>query len=196
MAQGKNGGIGIYDRLLMEARMKGEVGVNLHMKRPTEIESRLGYRGKPLSKKAKVELAEKMKEAAQRNPALRAAADNCARIAENLKAEGKKAAKKEAKPERTMSVEEVRALLKQLEAQEKPTPVQVKAPVQAQPKPAPKKDEGPTVYLSKEPKPETKFDEHYLRQKLLAEAKAKLARNMEVVQYSDNIIIKTRNNPG
>jgi hypothetical protein len=65
-----------YTTCLKAAYVAGEVGVNLHTHTPTSPLSRMGYRGKKLGKKAIKDLAEKMLEAAKKDPTLKQAALN------------------------------------------------------------------------------------------------------------------------
>ena len=53
-----DGGQCMYKNCLDDARAKGTVGIHKHMKCPTDPTSRLGFVGKPASKKTLKELAE------------------------------------------------------------------------------------------------------------------------------------------
>jgi hypothetical protein len=49
-------GIGTYLQCLQAARHNGEVGVHIHLRQPQAPESRLGFRGKRLTKKSRKEI--------------------------------------------------------------------------------------------------------------------------------------------
>jgi hypothetical protein len=190
MGQSSNGERGAYDQLLMDARIKGEVGVYKHMKRPTEPTSRLGFRGKKVKKSDLKLIAVKMAEAAKHNPSLKLAADNIASRVESIKAQER--AKQKKTPERVISVEEARELLRQIEAQqpkpqpkaEQPTKPQTKA---EQPKAVQQK---PVEAAKPQPPPLNEFE---LRKRLLAEQKAKLANSLKVEQFGRNVYLKCKN---
>jgi len=156
-----------YERLLVESQVNGTADINQHMRRPTESTSRLGFRGKKVKKADLKLIAEKLAKVAQRNPNFVKAANNMASITEGLKAQERM----KQKPGKQNQIEEARKLLKQLEAKQARA-VQNKSTTQT-----------------------NSLDEYSLRQKLLAEQKAKLAGKLEIKQYG-NVFLKPRNSPG
>jgi hypothetical protein len=69
-------GMKFYRKALEESRAKDGVGVHKHLITPQPPTSTLGLRGKPVAKKERAELIEKLWQAALKNPALMPAAMN------------------------------------------------------------------------------------------------------------------------
>ena len=79
---GRSVGQAHYAQMLGAARAQTPelVGVSAHMRRPTTPTSRLGFKGKRPSKKDMAEIAQRLLNQAQSNPALIKAAINMARF--------------------------------------------------------------------------------------------------------------------
>jgi hypothetical protein len=168
-----------YNELLADSRVEGKVGINQYMFRPTEPTSRLGYRGKKVKKSDAKIIAAKLIEAAKRDPSLIPAALNAVRKVEGFKAQerAKQHSKKNVGKTTQQQIEEARKMVKRLEeAQLKSNQSAPAAKVNAP--------------------QETRFDEYELRQKLLKEAKDKMAADLKVSQFGKDVFIKCRNNPG
>jgi FtsZ-interacting cell division protein ZipA len=179
-----------YVRLLVKSQNEGTVGINQHMKLPTEPTSRLGFRGKKAKKSDLKLIAAKMVESAKKDPRLLPAALNAMNQAGSAKQEHTHSTHKERTSKaQTMSVEEARKLLAQIEAVQ-PQP---KAEEPSQPKQVEK------VRRVEAAKPEPKMDEYQeyqLRQKLLKEQKAKMAATLKVEQYGRNVFLHIKNSVG
>jgi predicted nuclease with TOPRIM domain len=185
-----------YEKLLTDARVKGEAGVHLHLKLPQPPTSRLGFRGKKVKKSDAKLIAAKLIEAAKRDPSLIPAALNVARRVEGFKSQerAKQHTKKDTGKTTQQQIEEARQLVKKLEAEQlkvHQAHLEVKVvKVEAS------KTKMTEVLKPLPPRVETKFSEFELRQKLLDEHKAKLAADLKVRQFGNRINIKCRNSPG
>lgn len=69
-----------YSRVLASANLVGDVGIHKHILTPQSQNSRLGFKGRKVSKKGKLELRDKMLKAAQRRPEMVAATLNMVKL--------------------------------------------------------------------------------------------------------------------
>lgn len=80
MSRWEGKGMNRYESILQTARENGQVGVNKHMRQPTEPTSRLGFRGKRARKKDLKEIMPRLVKTAKRRPELLGAAVNIMRL--------------------------------------------------------------------------------------------------------------------
>jgi hypothetical protein len=76
-------GMNTYAKCLTSAREAQTVGIGLHIRTPQPETSRLGFKGKQVSKKDRAELVERLWQSALKNPELMPAALNAMRVWES-----------------------------------------------------------------------------------------------------------------